>query len=114
MLYTESVSRRYSLRWFLLLTIKLLKIMKVKHILIIILTILYFYWLSDIYIFIYNNNVYDPGILDDTFTTLKVLMYLLNYLLIIPILVILHLYTDFISIIAKILNTPIKFKKYEN
>lgn len=110
----ELVSRRYSLRWFLLLTIKLLKIMKVKHILIIILTILYFYWLSDIYIFVYDNQVFNPDILDDTFSVLKVLMYLLNYLLIIPAVFILNIYTSVIDKFIKILNTPIKFKKYEN
>lgn len=88
--------------------------MKVKHILIIILIILYFYWLSDIYIFIYNNNIYDPYILDDTFSTFKVFIVRLNYLLIIPALIILNIYTSFIDKIEKILNKEIKFKKYEN
>ena len=88
--------------------------MKIKHLLIIILTILYFYWLSDIYIFIYNNQIFDPNILDDTFSKFKVLLVMINYLLIIPCIIILEMFTNFFDKIVKILNTPIKFKKYEN
>jgi hypothetical protein len=77
-------------------------------------TILYFYWLSDIYIFIYNNQIFDPNILDDTFSKFKVLLVMINYLLIIPCIIILEMFTNFFDKIVKILNTPIKFKKYEN
>ena len=88
--------------------------MKVKHILIIILIILYFYWLSDIYIFMFDNQIFNPDILDDTFSKFRVAIVMLNYLLIIPALIILNIYTSFIDKIEKILNKPIKFKKYEN
>ena len=88
--------------------------MKVKHILITVLTILYFYWLSDIYIFMFDNQIFDPDILDDNFSVFKVSMVMINYLLIIIIIILLKAYTHFFDIIAKILNTPIKFKKYEN
>ena len=88
--------------------------MKVKHILNIILTILYFYWLSDVYMFMFTNNIYDPDILDDIFSVFKVSMVMLNYLLIIPAVIILNIYTSVIDKFIKILNKEIKFKKYEN
>jgi hypothetical protein len=88
--------------------------MKIKHLLLLLLTILYGYWMSDLYIFVYNNNIYNPDVLDETFITFKVIMYCINYVLIIPVLVILDMYTNFVNKFIKILNKPIKFKKYEN
>ena len=84
--------------------------MKIKHLLFAILLTLYCYWNSDLYIFIYKNNIYDPDILDDTFTKFKVIMYCLNYIFIGIIIVFIIPYEK----INKILNKQIKFKKYEN
>jgi hypothetical protein len=88
--------------------------MKIKHLLILLLTILYGYWMSDLYIFIYNNNIYDPNILDDTFSEFKVTLYCFNYVTIVITIILILFFTNIGDKIINILNKPIKFKKYEN
>ncbi len=84
--------------------------MKIKHLLFIITLLLYCYYMSDLYVFAYNNDIYDPDILDDTFTSFKVVLYLSNYIHITIIIVFIIPYRK----INNILNKEIKIKKYEN
>ena len=84
--------------------------MKIKQLLIIILLISYCCWMSDLYIFIYNNNIYDPNILDDVFSTLKVFLYILNYIFILIIIVCVIPYNK----INKILNRKINLTPWKS
>lgn len=79
--------------------------MKIKEILAIILFIFYGYWMTDIYVFAYNNNIYTPEKLDDYFNGFKVAMYLLNY----PILFVIIMFFIPYKQINKILNKKINF-----
>jgi hypothetical protein len=84
--------------------------MKIKQLLIIILLILYCYWMSDLYIFIYNNNIYNPNILDDVFSTFKVFLYILNYIFTLIIIVCVIPYNK----INKILNRKINLTPWKS
>ena len=84
--------------------------MKIKHLLITILLTLYCYWMSDLYVFAYNNDVYDLNPLEDVFGAFKVFLYVLNYVLILVIIICIIPYDK----LDDILNKEIKFKKYEN
>jgi hypothetical protein len=66
----------------------------------------------------YNNQIFSPDILDDTFSKFKVAMVMMNYINIVIIIVAILLFTNIgdriCNKIINILNKPIKFKKYEN
>ena len=84
--------------------------MKIKDLLIVITLLLYGYWMSDLYIFIYNNNIYNPNILDDTFTNFKVVLYLLNCVFTIIIIIFIIPYDK----INKILNRKINLTPWKS
>jgi hypothetical protein len=86
--------------------------MKIKHLLLIIISILYIYWISDLYIFVFTHNVYNPNELDDYFNALKVSMYIVNYALFLIILIIFIPYNKINKILNKKIN--INLLKKEN
>lgn len=86
--------------------------MKIGEILAIILFIFYGYWMTDIYVFIYENNIYNPEKLDDYFYGFKVAMYLLNYPILITIIIVIIPYKQINKILNKKIN--INFNIFKN
>ena len=56
---------------------------KVKTVLIIIILLLYGYWMSDLYIFMFNNNIYFLSKLENYFSEFKLFMHGINIIILI-------------------------------